>query len=198
MEPTSLTAGLIVSWKYLALFPLLIIEGFLVTIVAGFLVSTHTLSFYPTLAVVVIGDICSDIFYYSLGYRSSRLLQIRWALFMGLKPSRMKKIESLYDNHGGKILIVAKLTNALSLAAVVVAGLIKMPFRRFISFCIVAAIPKALILILIGYYFGNAYTDVSRLIQYVFLGTTLAIILVLGGWYLQRWLMNTDQSNAHR
>ncbi len=194
MELTSITAGLLVSWKYVALFPLLIIEGFVVTIVAGFLVSTHTLSFYPTLAVVVLGDICSDIFYYSLGYRSSRVLRTRWARLIGLKPDRLKRVEGLYDNHGGKILIAAKLTNAISLAAVVAAGLIKMPFRRFISFCIVAAIPKALILLLIGYYFGSAYTDVTRLIQYAFLGATLAILLLLGGWYLQKRLMNAGKT----
>lgn len=194
MEPASLTAGLLMSWKYLALFPLLIIEGFVVTIVAGFLVSTHTLSFYPTLTIVVFGDICSDIFYYSLGSRGSGLIHTKWARFIGLKSARLKTIERLYANHGGKILIVAKLTNALSLAAVVAAGLIKMPFRRFISFCIVAAIPKALILLLIGYYFGSAYADVSRLIQYTFLGATLAILLLLGGWYLQKRLMNADKA----
>ncbi len=193
-EPLSLTTGLLLSWRYLALFPLLIIEGFFVTIIAGFLVSTGSLSFYLTLIVVVLGDIASDMFYYSLGHRSSSLIKTKWGKMLGLRPERLKRLESLYRKHGGKILIVAKLTNTVSLAAVVAAGLITMPFRRFISFSIVAAIPKAMMLLLVGYYFGHAYTDVSRVVEYLFLGSTLIIALLVGGWYLGRRLMRASAS----
>ena len=198
MEPASLTTGLLMSWKYLALFPLLIVEGFVVTIVAGFLVSTNTLSFYPTLLTVVLGDISSDIFYYSLGYRGSGLLKSKLAKLIGLEASRVKRVEVLYKKHGGKILVIAKLTNALSLAAIVAAGLIKMPFRQFIIFCVVTAIPKALILILIGYFFGQAYTDVSQITQYFFLGSTLTILLFFSGRCVQKLLMGSKVVTERR
>ena len=193
MEPATFTAGLLISWKYLALFPLLIVEGFIVTLAAGFLVSNHTLLFYPTLLIVVAGDICSDMFYYWLAYRGSRLLSSRWAKLIGLKPARVQQIEKLYRHHGGTVLIAAKLTNALALAAVVAAGFIKMPFRRFLAFCTAAAVPKALILLLIGYYFGNAYGDVSHVLESAFIIVTLIILLILGGWYLQKRLLGTSR-----
>ena len=55
------------QYKYLILFPLAIIEGPIVTVIAGFLCSQAILEPFYVFPIIVIGDILGDSLYYGLG-----------------------------------------------------------------------------------------------------------------------------------
>ena len=59
--------GLLYTYSYLVLFPLVVIEGPVVTIITGFLVSLGFMDFIPAYFTIMAGDLTGDVLYYSAG-----------------------------------------------------------------------------------------------------------------------------------
>lgn len=169
----------LLNYRYLILFPLTVIEGPITTVTAGILSSLGFLNAFIVYAVVVLGDLVGDTLYYSIG-RWGRKPLSRWGRFIGFNKERLEKIDEHFREHGGKTLIAAKLSHAVGAIALISAGISHLPYRRFIFFNFWATLPKSLVLVLIGYYFGNTFLRLQRYFDYAWLGTlVIAIVLLL-------------------
>lgn len=176
----------LLNYRYLILFPLTVIEGPIVTVTAGLMSSLGLMNFYIVYTIVVIGDLVGDGIYYSIG-RWGRLPLERWGKFIGIYPEKIKWIEEHFTDHGGKTLIAAKLSHAVGGIVLVSAGIARIPFKKFILFNFWATLPKSLILILIGYYFGNTYLKLQKFVDFAWLGTfAIAILLFVIYMFLRR------------
>jgi len=153
----------LITYKYLLLLPVSIVEGPIVSIIAGFLCSKGLLSLFVTYPVLIMGDLLGDTMYYSIGRWGGRSFIHRWGRFIGVKEEKLLRTDNHFKNHGGKTLIFGK-TQALGGVILVAAGLGKMPYLRFIWLNLVTTIVKSFLLLITGYYFGHAY----RLIDHYF------------------------------
>ena len=103
-------------------------------IAAGALASAGkmNLTFAVTLAFIAI--ILADLFWYSLGrYRGGRILKLLCRI--SLEPdSCVRRTENLFIRHGIRSLLVAKFIPGLNTAAPSLAGVFRMPVRRFLLF----------------------------------------------------------------
>ena len=90
------------------------------------------LMFAVTLAFVAV--ILADLFWYSLGrYRGGRILRLLCRI--SLEPdSCVRRTENLFIRHGVRSLLVAKFIPGLNTAAPSLAGVFRMPVRRFLIF----------------------------------------------------------------
>ena len=90
------------------------------------------LTFAVTLAFVAV--ILADLFWYSLGrYRGGRILKLLCRI--SLEPdSCVRRTENLFVRHGVHSLLVAKFVPGLNTAAPSLAGIFRMPVRRFMIF----------------------------------------------------------------
>jgi membrane protein DedA with SNARE-associated domain len=90
------------------------------------------LTFAATLPFVAI--ILADLFWYSLGrYRGGRILKLLCRI--SLEPdSCVRRTENLFVRHGVRALLVAKFIPGLNTAAPSLAGVFRMPVRRFLIF----------------------------------------------------------------
>jgi len=59
----------------------------------------------------------------------------------------------------------------------IAAGMARMPLLEFIWFNVVATLPKSLILLLIGFYFGQAYATFDKF--FTFAGWAAAVLVML-------------------
>lgn len=143
------------SYRYAVLFPLVVVEGPITTLTAGFLASLGFLKLVPVFLVVVAGDLGGDVIYYSIGRWGRKPLE-KWGRSTRLMKEKIVKLEKLFESHGGKTLVAGKLSHAVGAVVLITAGIVKFPFKKFVWFNFLASIPKSLVLILIGYYFGNA------------------------------------------
>ena len=174
----------IVSWllyyKYAVLFPITIIEGPIITIIAGFLSSQGYLNIFAIYGVVVAGDIVGDVIYYLIGSYGGRRFITRWGYLFRLSMEEITKLENHFANHSGKTLLFGKISHAIGAPILVAAGMAKIPLEKFVWFNFWATLPKSLVLLAIGYYFGRAYQEIDRYIGYgnliIF---SLAIIAVI-------------------
>ena len=103
-------------------------------IAAGALARTGkmNLTFAVTLAFIAV--ILADLFWYSLGrYRGGRILKLLCRI--SLEPdSCVRRTENLFVRHGVRSLLVAKFIPGLNTAAPSLAGVFRMPVRRFLIF----------------------------------------------------------------
>lgn len=175
-----------ISWMtqygYSVLFPITIIEGPIITIIAGFMAAQGFLNIFIVYAVVVVGDVAGDAIYYAIGKWGGLKFVNRWGKFLGLTAEKLIDLENHFATHSGKTLIFGKLSHAIGAPILVAAGMAKIPFLKFINFNFWATLPKSLLLVAIGYYFGQAYAQINRYINYGSAGI-FAVILVLIGIY---------------
>lgn len=175
----------LLNFKYLILFPLIVVEGPVTVITAGVISSLGFLNFFLVYIIAVFGDLVGDSLYYVAGRFGRRWLD-RWGRFIGMSKERLEKMETHFQDHGGKTLIAGKLSHAVGAIVLVSAGIAKIPFRKFIIFNFWATLPKTLILLLIGYYFGNTILHMVRYFDFAWLGMLVITILLLVAYFLLR------------
>jgi len=171
--------SLLIHYKYLLLFPIIAIEGPIATVLAGLLTSAGYMNFFAAYATVVAGDMAGDSFYFVLGLWGREKLIKRWGKYLGITIDRVERIEKHFNDHIGKTLIIGKLSHIFGVVVLLAAGLAKIRFRDFFKYDLIATLPKSIILILAGYFFGRA---AIRSIQYFdssALGTFFVVILLI-------------------
>jgi len=103
-------------------------------IAAGALARAGKMNLTFALALALIAVILADLFWYSLGrYRGGRILKLLCRI--SLEPdSCVRRTENLFVRHGVHSLLVAKFVPGLNTAAPSLAGIFRMPVRRFMIF----------------------------------------------------------------
>lgn len=157
---------LLTTYKYLFLFPVVVVEGPIITVIAGFLSSTGYLNLFIAYAVILIGDITGDSLYYCLGRWGSIRFINRWGHYVGLTIERVKKIKQHFINHTGKTIIIGKFAHSIEIPFLIAAGFAKVPYHKFLLYVFIPSVPKSLLFILIGYYFGRAYGEINKYLGY--------------------------------
>lgn len=180
----------IVQWllvyKYFIFFPITVIEGPIATVIAGFLVSTGKLEFLIVYLVALAGDLVGDVMYYGIGKLGKKRFARKGTL-LGINRERMHALESHFDNHNGKTLIIGKLTHAIGAPILVAAGVAETPMASFLWFNFLGTMPKILFFELIGYYFGKSYELIGRSIDLISgVAFVLAILAIAVAYYYHR------------
>ncbi len=187
MNDPQVIFDLLYAYSYFVLFPLVVVEGPIATVIAGFLSSTGFMKFIPVFVTVALADVVGDVLYYALG---------RWGFdrvvsgFFGRFLPDVKKIQEMKDSvkaHSGKILFLGKLSHAIGAPVLIAAGLAGVPLNEFVLYNFLATIPKSFILLLVGYNFGSALGSVTRYLKITVLGLVLvtAVLILLYVWLVR-------------
>lgn len=179
---------LLTAYGYLLLFPVAVVEGPIITVIAGFLSSLGIFNVFIAYGVLVAGDIAGDVAYYELGYFGRQRFVTRWGRFLGITQERLQQLESHFDKHAGKTLIIGKLSQGIGGAILLAAGMAKVPFRTFVLYDFLPTLPKTLILLLIGYYAGESYVKISSYFDYAAIGTLAAAVIFVVVYFVMRRL----------
>ena len=173
------TVQLISHFRYWLLFPAVIIEGPIATIIAGLLSVHGELNFFVSYLVVVVADTAADLGYYALGaFGESRVSQ-RLRSRLGITSSHIAKLQNGFSLHSWKVFLVGKVLHGPGITVLVAAGAARVPLLKFLSLNFAITVVKSFALLLIGYYFGQAlslfqrYLDVSALL-------TSGVVIIFG------------------
>jgi membrane protein DedA with SNARE-associated domain len=101
---------------------------------AGALAGSGKMNMAFAVSLALVAVILADLFWYSLGrYRGGRILKLLCRI--SLEPdSCVRRTENLFVRHGARSLLVAKFIPGLNTAAPSLAGIFRMPLRRFMIF----------------------------------------------------------------
>lgn len=184
--------ALLIKYKYLIIFPVAIVEGPILSIVCGFLVSIGQLNVFVAYGFLILADLVGDTLYYALGRFGRIKLVNKFGHYIGVTPEKVLKLEENFEKHDWKILIIGK-TQAFGAVVLVAAGLAKANYWKFLFYNLLATIPKTMILIAIGFFFGYAvgsYLDYVGLISFA-----IFIILVLIYFGTKKYLKKKNKIN---
>ncbi len=178
MNDLGLFVPLIIKYGYVVIFPIAVVEGPIIALVAGFLVSLGYLSFIPAYLIIVTADVLGDIVYYYIGYSGSK------KSFLGKYHSRFPVImrnfnlvDNLWKKHEKKTILLSKFSYGLCIPLLMSAGLSKVPIKRFIAYVLFIDIIKFGTIITAGYFLGYSFQKAESYILYF--GITVAVILAI-------------------
>jgi membrane-associated protein len=123
---------------------------------AGMLTAANgILNIWLLIILLICSAILGDNVNYFVGrFFGERVFQIGF-LKRIIKREYLDRTHAFYEKHGGKTIIMARFVPIVRTFAPFAAGLGKMNYSRYISFCIGGAILWVPLLSLAGYYFGN-------------------------------------------
>lgn len=176
-------------YTYSILFPIAVIEGPIITVIAGFLASTGTINPIIAYTVIVIADLVGDTVYYALGRWGREGLVRRWGKYVGVTSEGVKQLETHFENHAVKTLMIGKATHAIGSVILFAAGVAKVPYSTFIWANLIPTLPKTLALLVLGYYFGKAYASINNYFDYtavVMIALAVACVLIYRALYKRK------------
>jgi len=169
----------IIHYKYAVMLPIAVVEGPIVTVFGGFLAAHGLLNVYAVYVVSLLGDIIGDLLYYVIGRWGMKSFLIKWGYLFGVTEKKIKNLEKHFEKHSGKTLVLGKISHGVGSIVLIAAGAAKMPVGRFVWFNLISSLPKSLLFLLVGFYFGAAYKRISAYIDYTALATFGIGILLL-------------------
>lgn len=171
---------LILSYKYLIVFPLAIVEGPFLAVLLGYLIHGGYLNVYITFILLLIADIGPDIFYYRLGrYGNKKLLENKYFSNSEKANNNLKVLEHMWLNHTKKTMFFGKLAYGIAVPIIISAGVAKLPFKKFILTSLPVGIFEVGLLLFIGYHIGTSYEVAIQYIKYPVIILALLLVAVL-------------------
>jgi len=178
-------------YGYSALLPLAIIEGPAVTVFAAFLAAQGVFDVVGVYAIVVLGDLVGDVLHYAIGRwaaarwaanrraadraasewgAAERQATGRWptqpqstraSRWMARVRQRVEVLAPRIRTRAGAMLLFGKLTHSAGFAVLLAAGAAHVELPRFLAFNLLGTLPKSLVLVLLGYWFGKLYASLQ-------------------------------------
>jgi membrane protein DedA with SNARE-associated domain len=140
-------AELIERFTYAGIFLVLFVAGLGVPIpeeapilAAGILASQHVIKWWIALVVCFVGVLSGDVVLYWVGHHWGEHIMdwriTRWVL----TPEREKLVVEAYHRHGVKIVFTARFVAGFRAAAFLTAGIVRIPFWKFLLVDGIAAV----------------------------------------------------------
>lgn len=183
--------SLLETGGYILLFPIAIMEGPIITVISGFLVSLGIFNLFIAYAIIVIGDILGDAFWYLLGrYGGNWHYTEPIKKFFKLTPERIDATRERFATHRYKMMLASKLIYGVGSAGLFTAGLVRVPYLTFAGTCLVVTMSQAAFFLTLGYFFGEAYERIGQYLDYfATAGLIVGCIGIAGGaWYAYQHL----------
>ena len=162
---------LLLIYKYLILVPLAIIEGPIVSVIAGFLTTLNVFNPLVVYVVMVIGDIAGDGIFYYLGYSGKKLFN-----YFKINEEKIEKAKVYFEKNHQKAIAGSKIMWGIGTAGLIAAGALHVPYKRYFKTCALYSLGQSLIMMLLGIFFGQAYVIIGKYLDYY---TTTVSILAL-------------------
>lgn len=171
--------GLILKYKYTILFPILVFEGPVATIISGVLASSnfHEFNILFLYFFVLFADIFGDTMYYSIGRFAGPKLISKFKQWRGVTRDYETRVKSFFERYGNVAIFLGKITHGIGWPIMLAAGSVRMPYLRFILYCTAVSILKTAFLLAIGYYYAKDYSVIAYHIGSA--GTSLLTLIII-------------------
>lgn len=195
--PLAELVPLLDRFGYLAVAGFVLVESFGVPvpaqtllIAAGAYSGTGRLNVAVVAAVGFLAATCGDSIGYWIGRLGGRRLVLRIGRYVLLTEQRLTRAEGVFERHGTKIVIVARFVDGLRQFNGIVAGVVRMPWWRFLAANATGALVWAVVWSVVGHAAGahlGPLLHTARRFEPLLLGLVGAVVLVLGTrWWLRR------------
>lgn len=152
-------------YGYLILFPLAVVEGPIISVIAGLLCALKLLNPFLVVPLIVSGDVIGDSFYYGLGWWHGRKLTPRALRRFIPSTQKLEMVRHYFDANPVRTIFLSKVILGIGLAGLYMAGNAKISYKKFLLICLGASLCQCTVYLIIGYLFGTAYRRIGSLLN---------------------------------
>lgn len=167
------------SWTYILLAALVAVEGPLATLLGAAAASAGLMKPGWVFIAAATGNLTADSLWYTLGYIGKIDWLVKIEKRMGIKGDILARMEIEMRKHAARILFAAKLTLSLMIPALIAAGLVKAPWKRWFPAIFSGEMIWTGSLVLIGFFATEAIKRVEMGVEYAALGGTVIFVLFM-------------------
>jgi membrane-associated protein len=147
-------------------------DSLLVT--AGVYAATGKMDLLTLNAVLIPAAVLGPVLSYFIGSKTGQLLfnRPRSRFF---RPEHIQAAHNFYERHGGKAIVIARFMPVMRTFVPIVAGIGRMPYKRFTWFSSIGAVAWIVSMTLLGYFVG--LTPLGKHIEVVIIGVVVLSLM---------------------
>ncbi len=167
-----------------------------VVIMGGALCAGPAFNIWIMIIFVTIGSTLGSELSYYAGVYSNRFVSAKRRAKL-LKHPTYLKAKSFFDERGEVSIIFAHFLGPVRPVIPTIAGFLKMPPSHFHLYNAIGAISYSVIFIVIGYYFGDVFSNLSPTAKrYILIGIVLVVLAIIVWVLFQFFHHNKEKDSA--
>ena len=174
----------------------LIAPGEFTVIIGGVVAGQGEISIVALIGLAWFCCVLGDSASFFLGHRLGRAFLVKHGPKVRIDEETLKKVESYFERHGGKTVLIGRFIGLVRAVAPFVAGSSGMSYRQFLPFSIVGTGLWATTFSLLGFFFYRSFEQVANYAGQVTLAFGTLVALVVGGVWAYRRLRDEEQRRA--
>jgi membrane protein DedA with SNARE-associated domain len=149
---------------------------------AGYLVSMDQMTLFAAIAAGTLGNVAGSAIAWGVGAWGGPPFIERYGKWVHVTPKRMAMAERWFDRYGNKVVFWSRMLPIIRTFISLPAGVARMPFRRFIIYTFLGALPWVTGLTLLGVWVGENWETWEGRLKYF--DYVVAVLLVAAAVYL--------------
>ena len=164
----------------------LVAPGETVVIAGGVVAGQGEIQLLPLIGLVWVCAVLGDTTSFYIGRRLGRSFLERHGPKLKITEERLQQVESYFDRHGGKTILIGRFIGLVRALAPFIAGSSGLPYRRFIPYSIVGTGLWATVFCVLGYIFWQSFDQVAKIAGQAVFGFGVTVSVIVGVVYAYR------------
>ena len=166
-------------WVYAAILLTAIAEGPYISLILGVILHLGYLSFFPVYGILMLGDLIGDTVWYAIGRIYGHRFIRRFGKYFSLHEEQVNKVMKIFEKYKVRVLFISKISNGFGFAllTLMTAGMIKIPFGKYLAINLVGQFVWTGLLLSIGAFLGHAYETVNGILAKM---SVIALAVLIG------------------
>jgi membrane protein DedA with SNARE-associated domain len=170
---------LLYEHRYVFAFLAAMLEGTFIMVLGGVLFKFGYFNLWHLLAVLIVGYFLNGLFWYLLGRIGGHHVIEKFIKRFKAGKRGMDKLEAYFNRHSTKTLFLTRITYGIGMFTFMIAGSLKMKFKKFVLINTVTTIIWTLMVGAIGYGFGASLQSLGRVTRGVTIGIIAIVFLLI-------------------
>lgn len=163
------------------------VPGETILLMASFLAySEHKLSLPYIILVGVCAATLGDNLGFAIGHYGGRPLLDRYQKTLRIRPNVIARGEELFARYGSATIFVARFIAGMRIIAGPLAGVLRMPWRRFLLFNFLGAVVWVTLIASVGYLFGKHWEALIQVLRDANIAIAIVVVVLVGLYWWRR------------
>ena len=170
----------------------LVVPGETVMLLGGAVAGQGEVDVYLLMAIAWFSAWAGDTTSFFLGRRLGRAFVLDRGSRVGITRERFERVESYFDRHGGKTILIGRFISLVRALAPFIAGSSGMRYRAFVPYSIIGTGIWSILHILLGYFFSQSIDEAAQYAGRGFFILGTLIVVVVGSVAAFRFLREPE------
>ena len=171
----------------------LIAPGEFTVIIGGVVAGQGEIDIVPLIGLAWLCCVLGDTASFFIGRKLGRAFLVKHGPKVRIDEETLQKVESYFDRHGGKTVLIGRFIGLVRAIAPFIAGSSGMSYRQFLPFSILGTGLWATTFSLLGFFFYRSFEKVANYAGQVTLAFGTLVAIVVGGVWAYRRLRDEEK-----